>query len=41
MLKNIIIKALKENKGEEIKNIAVKNPQKVLVDRILDEINKK
>ena len=40
-LKNIILNALSEDKGEEIKKIAVKNPQKVLIDRILDEINKK
>ena len=40
-LEDIILKALSEDKGKEIKKIAVENPQKVLIDRILDEINKK
>ncbi len=39
-LKNIILKALNEDRGKEITEIAVKNPQKVLIDRILNEINK-
>ncbi len=39
-LKNIILKALSEDKTEEIKKFAVKCPQKVLIDRILDEISK-
>ncbi len=40
-LKNIIINELTKGEQEKIKKFAIKNPQKVIVDRILDEINKK